>query len=370
MVNSGSNFTFATKANGQVIEVSHFTEHETALNALATEFNTAVTKKLTLFTPTTASASLNLPGGVNPTTPASGDFWHVASTGELKLQTVNGTKTVAFTDSTFSTLSVTSLALGSTSITGTAASLAGTLAVTGATTLGATTVQSSSTSAVLVRSGSTTDTNLASINGTAKTFNLLNGTDVQVFSDNAATAAKLTIDGATGNLSIPSGDASIGGALTVTGNIGSSGNITSGTSGTVTAGTGGFVTGGSKYASPSLLNTGGFTIVIGNGTDAITSSVVDIPAVIMPYACTVTSIRAYDTSDATSTINLRIEKSTWPTTTTSFSTVGTVSLSNDRAATGSITTAALAQNDIVRVRIASGTPTTKQIAVHVRVVRS
>lgn len=374
MVNSGSSFTFASKTEGQIIEVAHFTTLESAVNLLATEFNTSVTKKLTLFTATTAAASLNIPGGVAPTTPATGDLWHVASTGELKLRTVNGTKTVAFTDSNFSTLSVTSLTLGSTSLTSTAATFAGTVTVKGATTHeAATTLQTASTSALLVRAGTTTDTNLLTVNGTAKTVNLLNGTDMQVFADNAATAAKLTIDGATGNLD--GNNLKAAGTVEAVGNISTTtGNISTGSTGTITAGSGGFklASEATAYAAPSKLNTGGFTIVIGNGTDAITSAIVDIPAVILPYDCTATALYLYDTNNTASSIDLKVQRAAWVGSgTPSFVTItgGTIALSSTIYASKTISVA-FSQNDIIRVRINSGTPTAKQIALHVRVVRS
>lgn len=71
-----------------------------------------MTGKLTTVTSTTSTAAVNVPSGVAPTTPASGDFWN--ESGALKFN--NGaTKTIAYTDST---------------ITGNAAGLSSTLVAT------------------------------------------------------------------------------------------------------------------------------------------------------------------------------------------------------------------------------------------------
>jgi len=349
-------FSFSSLVNdgivdAQVIYAWHVTEARTGINTVAGWFTGSggVPGKIRLFTSTTAEASLLLPSGVDPTSPVNGDFWN--NSGTLKFHNGSATKTIAFTDSAITTLSVS----GTSTLTG-AATFNSTLTANGAVTANAaTTVKTTSATAFRVlRADIATNFLLADTNSRV----------VEIRKDDTADTTTLGIYNASSNLTV-----SVAGA---TGNITTTGAVSAAT---ITS-AGAIVRGSTAYAAPALLNTGGFTINLGNGTTAISSGV-QLPAVTIPYACRV-EYWAVTTSDPASTntntvgITVQLQKRESGANTAYANFGSTLALSSGSSqASASIadpSTLTLQAGDTIRV-VTSGTITAKAVAVHVRVIR-
>lgn len=82
-------YTFTTRSSGQNIYASHINDIQTAINELSTELSNGIgsvvgagggkTFKLAAATASPSMASLNIPTGAQPNTPAQGDVWFVTN---------------------------------------------------------------------------------------------------------------------------------------------------------------------------------------------------------------------------------------------------------------------------------------------------
>lgn len=409
MVNNGNPFvsggtvdttrSLTNKADGEIIQKDHINHIHVALDIIAKEFNTQLTKKLKLFTSTTSSASVNLPSGSDPTSNlTAGDLWNNAGT--LKFYDGSTTKTLAFDTAG----SFTDILLGNSATEPTtqgkifrtgdvlkyrAASASKTIVfsdapslssptlttptlsgVTNAATINATAVTMSAASTVnatmTISTSSTTalrvtDTanNIFVVNTSGKIVSVRNGTDFVVFASDT-TNEKLRIDGSTGD-------------ITSLGKITSTSTATSAFSGSISVPTGkSFLVDNVAYLPPADVHTGGFTMIIGNGVDAINASTY-FPVVIFPYDCTITywAIRKIGagTANDEASITLNVQKNDYGAATdNAWSTIfSPSSASSTRGATGTVLHL-MSQNQMLRA-ILSGTTTLKQIAFHIRVVK-
>lgn len=324
------------------------------------------------FTPPTYGAAFRLLStGSNPGTLSEGDVWRVGE--EIRVR-VNGTttKTLAFTDSSFSAFTVAGNG-----------AVGGTFSVASTTTLnGVTTVAATADPAFVVRKAS--DGAIAfQVNTTANSVEVRNGNWFSVF-NSANNLAVFTVTDA--------GAVSLAGALTLS----SSSNITTET-GTVTAGilrtsttaangqlrlstTDGIQRYNTSlspaayegYGTPQQVHTAGITFNVGNGVDTITTGVQSV-SVIIPYACTIESWTISQPLDSTTgSIAVSIERRTSGSATfsplTGLSSTAVV-LSSASYSSGTITPVALAQGDVLRVKVASGV-TLKTAAIHLRLRRT
>lgn len=337
-------YTFTNVQTGDAILATHVTTLNSAASELISQFNTAVTGKLTLFTPTTAAASLNFPSSGEPTSPVAGDVWRASDV--LKFQSSTGSKTIAFLDSAFS--SGLNVSAGTSTFAGTA-SFTNTVSV--ATT---------DASAVTIRKESS-GTRIAVFNTSTNYLDLLNGSSLRVnATDTPSGNGVFSVAGATGNVttagSINATGALNAGNTTITGTLGVSNAISRN---------------GTAYSTPELLNAAGFTINIGNGIDTISNGV-QLPVVVIPYACNIEYWMIALSDNVSKSISMTVQRraladSGYTEITLLNSTV--LVLNNGTRAAASVANVALSQGDILRVSVASGATATRA-ALHLRVRRS
>lgn len=126
-------------------------------------------------------------------------------------------------------------------------------------------------------------------------------------------------------------------------------------------------------------NISGFTMIFGDGVNAVSTGYQRV-AVSIPFNCTAVAWYTYlvgDTSVAAATCQFQLIRTTlanYPDTSLTYilGTSGTsVGLTNviDTSESTTFNSTTLTQNDILRINV-TGTPTAKQVALHVRVKRS
>jgi hypothetical protein len=342
----------------KIIYANHVNEARNGVNTIAGWFTASggVPGKIRLYSASqagqTSEPSLLFPSlSQDPSTLTSGDFWN--NSGVLKFQAGNTTKTIAFTDSAITTLSVS----GTSTLTG-AASLASTLAVTGASTFNnIAAVARTDENAFIVRktdSGSAGAT-ILKVNTNSNAVELRNAATFSVFNTSSVNPT-FSVAGGTGNTTV-------GGALSAA-SINSSGAISRNDV---------------AYAAPALLNTGGFTINLGTGITNISSGV-QVPVVTIPYKCRIQNIKITTNDplllESTGGITIQLQRRAAGST-NSYTNFGpTFSLSSPSSqasfdisiADGNANLLQLALEDTIRV-VTSGTITVKAVGIYVRVVR-
>jgi len=350
-------FTNDGLSNGAAIYHTHLTRINDKLNSdILPLFNTAMTGKLVTVAAQAGFASFRIqPQTATPTTLSAGDIWNAGT--ELRFYTGTTTKTLAFTDTEFATLNTT----GNVTFGGTL-TVASTTNLNAVTTIAATnatafTVRRASSGTILGRFN-TFDTNTYA-------FELLNGAAFRVFGG----------DGVSQRFAVESTGTTVNGPLTASSTLAVTGNATMG--GTLNV-TGAISRNNVAYATPAGLNTGGFTINLGNGTQAISAGA-QLPTVTIPYACTANDwyITTNDTASTNLTgvaISLTWEKRTAGAgSTQSFTTLAsgpTMALTSAQSqAQGTFTGISFAAGDTLRL-VAAATPTAKAVSVFVRVTRT
>lgn len=192
-------FTFTTRTAGTTISAAHINDLQTAVNEISTELSNGIGsvnttyRTLKLAASTTAAASLNIPTGTAPTTPASGDVWNAS--GDLRFYNGTATRGFAFLDGATFTGAVTATTIAAT---GTGTNLFD----------GQLIIDRTSTDPFIIRDD--TPTNVMVVNTSAKRIDARNGAKIQLWSGDATGAAG-TWDSATGNMAVT-------GTLDVTGN--------------------------------------------------------------------------------------------------------------------------------------------------------
>lgn len=324
--------------------------------------------KINLFTSTSSEASIRIPPGVDTTSALSaGDLWNVG--GVLKFRSAGDqTKTIAFTDSTFTAFTANSLSVTTTS-----------------TLSGRTAVAKTDDPAFVVRRDNTDPNNPNSfgltafqVNTASNTVELRNGTSFSIFNvSNNSSVFNVSNTGA------------VNGTIDLTANVVVSPTLQ--TSATAQNGVTRITNASGiqrysttispnnweNFGTPEVIHTGGFTINIGNGVQAI-SATAQLPAVTIPYACSAVSwtITTNDTASASLTgvtVSLKIQKRTSGNNNNSFTDVtGTtmeLTTTANSQASGTFTNVTFSQGDTLRL-VATGTPTAKAVAVHIRVRRT
>lgn len=155
-------FTFTTRTGGTNIYASHINDIQNAINEISTELSNGIGsvnttyRTLKLAASTTGAASLNMPSGTAPTTPASGDVWNASGT--LRFYNGSATRDIAFLDGPTFT---------------------GTTTVNNLTVTGNTQIGNAATDTLTVYSGSfTVDPNLSAATTTAATVALKGGSAI------------------------------------------------------------------------------------------------------------------------------------------------------------------------------------------------
>lgn len=318
--------------------------------------------KFTFTSPQYNAAFRLISTGSNPSSLSEGDVWRVGD--EIRFRGANNvTKTVMFSDSSFTTVT----ASGN-------VSAGGTLTVTGATTLNSvTTINSNLDDALKVVRTSTNKTKFR-VNASSNTVQIGDGTTFSVFSGDVG------VGNATFSVT-PAGVVTVLGALNVSTTI---------TGPTLQTNSSNFVDGDIKistagiqrynnslaawefYGSPRQVHSAGITFNIGNGVDTITTGV-QIPIVVIPYKCVIEGWTISQPLDSTTgTIAVDIEKRTssnaaFSTLTGLSSTV--VKLTTGSYATGTVSDVELLQGEVLRVKVASGV-TLKAAGIHLRLRRT
>ena len=344
MAFSYTNLTATGISDGSTIQANHILYINNNVNDIGGWFLNGLTGKLKLFASTTNEASLFFPSGSAPTSLAEGDMWREGDT--LKLRVSNSqTKTLAFTDSAFTTLSLTTL-------TTSGETTANSLVVTTTSALnGATTVTATANPAFTVRD--TDGTVHFQVNNVANEVKVLNATFSVGSGFNVSTAGDATAN----NLTLTNG--------TVTGNISVSGTLNA---------TGAISRGGTAYLSPGTLHTTGFTVNLGNGVNVISSGV-QLPIVIMPYACTITACRIASPQDS-GNITFAVQKknattgTAWTTITNNLSlTASTANVASPTVSAASGQSLALSAGDVLRFNVGS-ISTLTSVAIQITVLRT
>lgn len=348
----------------QPILVTHVTNVYDKADQIGGWFNNGLAGKLKLFTANADEASLLIPQtSTEPTSPSTGDMWFTGTT--LKFQTAAGaanTKTIAFTDSALTTLSV-----------------------SGASTL---------SGAVIVNGESTFNNNTKIKRTDANAF----AVERQII-DNSITAPFFKIDTNSRVIEIRKDNTETTGTYTPTllfksrlnsttfqvvgetGDTVSSGIITAPTLRThVTAQTGSLrltTTGVERYNGTSwemYQSTGGFTINLGNGSTVIATGA-QLPLVTIPYKCKIKSC-TITTAETSGSITVTLQNRTNNTTYTERTLAPTLTLSDasvSNTVTHNITTSTgpeeLTQGMTLRISVSSVTAL-KSVAIHFLVERT
>lgn len=320
--------------------------------------------KINLFTSTSSEASIRIPSGADPTSPAVGDIWN--NGGSLKFRSADGesgTKTLAFTDSSFTTITASGL------VTANSLSVTTSSTFTGAATLNSTqTINVSNENALRLQTTSASADWVARVNTSTKKFELFNATSFSMYSNTTTEVFGVSGAGAVSAVSVAAPTIQTRATIDEIG-------ITR-----ITLANGLQRWNGSaweNFGTPEVVHTGGFTINIGNGVQAI-SATAQLPAVTIPYACSAVSwiITTNDTTEASLTgvtVSLKIQKRTSGNNNNSFTDVtGTtmeLTTTTNSQASGTFTNVTFSQGDTLRL-VATGTPTAKAVAVHIRVRRT
>jgi hypothetical protein len=340
----------AAIADTNVIYASHVTDVYSRVDTMATWFTSQMAGKLKFFTPVLTEASVRFtPGSVDPTTLESGDMWN--NNGVLKFRSGSTTQTVAFTGAggSFTTLT----ASGATTLAGTTAT---TLTATGVTNLNNQAFVSTTNAQAFVARKVSAGTEVFRVDTTNDRVEVRTGSTFRVM-DATNALANFTVSGS--------------GAVTA-----ASVSATGAISGASLAVTGAVSSGGTAYVSPANVNTGGFTINLGNGVQAITVGA-QLPAVTIPYKCEpehiyITTNGTGSTNTTSVAITVQIQRRAVGTN-NSYADIGsplTLSSSATISQANAAFTAGITLNpgDTLRV-VTSGTITAQAVAVHVRVKR-
>lgn len=317
--------------------------------------------KINLFTSTSSEASIRIPPGVDTTSALSaGDLWNVG--GVLKFRSAGDqTKTIAFTDSSFTTITASGLVT------------AGSLTVTAASTLNGTqTNTTTSADAVIIQRTSTNTDLVLKIDNNARLLALYNSADFRMYS-NTGSSEVFSVTGAGDLTTVRVFSPTLQTSATAQNGVTRITNA----SGIQRYSTTISPNNWENFGTPEVIHTGGFTINIGNGVQAI-SATAQLPAVTIPYACSAVSwtITTNDTASASLTgvtVSLKIQKRTSGNNNNSFTDVtGTtmeLTTTANSQASGTFTNVTFSQGDTLRL-VATGTPTAKAVAVHIRVRRT
>lgn len=357
--------------NGQAIYVDHLDRVYDKVDQIGDWLSrsTGLPGKIRLFTANATEASLLIPQ--TSTEPSvenrtAGDMWFTG--GVLKFQTAAGadnTKTIAFTDSAITSLTVS----GASTLSG-AVSVGGASTFTGASTINnIAKIKTTNDSAFVVER----ETNES---GTAPFFKVDTSTRViEIRKDNSETTPTATL-----LFKSQAGDTTFQ-VIGANGNTTSTGSITAGSivsNGTINS-TGAISRGGVPYAAPTSLHTGGFTVNLGNGSSTISNGA-QLPLVIIPYACkirscTIVTSETTASGSITITLEVRTNNTTYTTRTLGLTSPATALTLTNAATSNTVTyaitdnaEAVLNQDAVVRISVTGST--LKSAAIHFRVERT
>jgi len=342
-----------TIVDGQPILATQITAVYSRADVIFGWFKNGLPDKLSFTSPDNGAAFRLISTGSNPGTLSVGDVWRVGE--EIRFRANDTTtKTLAFTDSSFTTIT----ASGN-------VSAGGTLSATGDTTLSSSTTIKSNLNDTLKVVRTSTDKTKFSVNALGSTVHIGDGTTFSVYSG----------DVGTGNATFSVTPA---GAVTASGNATISGNLqvdgTSSVAGTLNV-TGNISRNSVAYALPYRLNAGGFTVNIGNASTVIATGAQQ-PIVIIPYQATIEACTIVTTEVSGSiTVELQKKSGTAANTWTAITSTLDLSAANTaNAVTPTVSAAAgqslvLAEGDILRLNV-TAVSTLKSAAIHFRVRRN